>query len=331
MSEDSGGAAAKRAGGDTAAEDCRGKAREKLDGWGFRGEAFRDEKFLRLVGILDSLGRVLVAYSGGADSALLLKVARGVLGESAEGVLATSESLDQHELLLARQTAEAMGVPITIVETREYQNPEYRKNDANRCYHCKTELFTVLRKHAAENGIPHVLDGSNADDCDDYRPGLRARNEQGVRSPLLEAGLTKAEVRAFSHALGLPTWDKPAAPCLSSRIPYGTAVTDQKLRQVEAAEEGLRACGFRVVRVRHHGQVGRIEVPAAEFPRLLDPPTASRVIAAVKAAGFLFVALDIEGFRSGSLNAALSPSERSGAAGMVPVETVVRLQGGASR
>jgi uncharacterized protein len=290
--------------------------------FGFQGEVFEEPGFLRLVDILRSLGSAAVAYSGGADSAFLLRVAHGVLGRRAAGVLAVSESLDQGELEEAKRTAQAMGVPITIIETREYDNPEYRKNDGSRCYHCKTELFGEVRKFAAREGIPHVLDGSNADDAGDYRPGLRARDEKGVRSPLLEAGLDKAAVRRYSRALGLPTWDKPAAPCLSSRIPYGSEVTHEKLRQVEAAEKGLRELGFRVLRVRHHGDLARIEVPAAEIARFADPDLRRRALAAIKAAGFLFVALDLEGFRSGSLNAALG----AGAARLLPVEDVVRLE-----
>jgi uncharacterized protein len=296
-------------------------ARPRLEAWGLDADVFLDARFLRLTEILEELGHVAVAYSGGADSAFLLKVAHLVLGDRAVGVLAVSESLDRHELDEARRTAGRLGLPLCVVETREYDNPAYRKNDGDRCYHCKSELFTVVRGHAAEAGIPHVLDGSNADDVGDYRPGLRARDEQGVRSPLLEAGIDKASVRRFSQALGLPTWDKPAAPCLSSRIPYGTAISEPKLRQVEAAEAGLRALGFRVVRVRHHDQVARVEVPAADFPRLLEPATARAAAAAVKAAGFLFVALDLEGFRSGSLNAALGP--RTGP--VVRLEEIGRL------
>jgi uncharacterized protein len=261
--------------------------------------------FQRLTSILEELGSVAVAYSGGADSAFLLRVAHGVLGERAVGVLAFSESLDRSEFEAARSVAAVMGVPITVIETHEYDNPAYRRNDGTRCYHCKNELFGAVKEFAAAAGIPFVADGSNLDDAGDYRPGLRARNEHGVRSPLLEAGLDKAAVRAFSRALGLPTWDKPAQPCLSSRIPYGSEVTAAKLRQVEAAEGGLRALGFRTVRVRHHDQVARVEVPREDFGRLLEPRVLQDAIAAVKKAGFLFIALDLEGFRSGSLNAAL--------------------------
>jgi len=283
---------------------------QALERWGFRDELFRDGKFVRLTDILSSLGSVAIAYSGGVDSTFLLRVARSVLGGKAIGVLAFSESLDRNEFEDAKETAASMGVPVTVLETHEYDNPEYRRNDGSRCYHCKSELFGAVKKYALSAGIPYVLDGSNADDVSDYRPGLRARDERNVRSPLLEAGLDKAEIRRFSQALGLSTWDKPAAPCLSSRIPYGSRITEEKLRQVEAAERGLRDLGFRICRLRHHDQVARIEVPAEDLPRLLDPQTRSRVLEVVKGAGFLFVALDLEGFRSGSLNAAL-PNTRS--------------------
>jgi uncharacterized protein len=221
-------------------------------------------------------------------------------------VLGISESLDQGELAQARATAEAMGVTLDIVQTHEYDNPAYRRNDGSRCYHCKSELFATVRRHAKERGFDTVCDGSNADDAGDYRPGMRARDEQGVRSPLMEVGLDKETVRSLSRALGLPTWDKPAAPCLASRIPHGEAVTDDKLRQVERAEGALRALGYRVVRVRHHGQVARVEVPEDDVARLLDADARARVVEAVKRAGFPFVAVDLEGFRSGSLNEVLA-------------------------
>ena len=268
-------------------------------------ELFTDAKFRRLTELLQGMDRALVAYSGGVDSTFLLKIARDVLGDKVEGVLAVSESLDRNESRSAVRTAETIGVPIRLIETEEYEREEYRRNGPDRCYHCKTELFSRLRQLAAEEGVPYVLDGSNADDLRDYRPGLRARTEQGVRSPLAEVGLTKSDIRAFSHALDLPTWDKPAAPCLSSRIPYGFRVTSAKLRQVEEAEAALRVLGFAVVRVRHHDTVARIEVPVEEFSRLLESDTRAEVIRRVKAAGFTFVSLDIQGFRSGGLNEVL--------------------------
>lgn len=298
---------------------------------GFDDPVLQHAGFQRLLAILQSLEGCAIAFSGGVDSTFLLFVARRVLGDRAVGVLAVSESLDASELEDAHRTASVLGIPLELVETHEYLNAEYRKNDGTRCYHCKTELFQVVRAFAAARGILHVLDGSNADDVGDFRPGLRARDEQGVRSPLLEAGLDKASIRSFSRALGLPTWDKPAAPCLSSRIPYGSPVTARKLRQIEAAEKGLRDLGFRILRVRHHDQVGRIEVPAEEIGRLCDPAIRERAVAAVKAAGFVHVAVDLEGFRSGGLNLALAPDVRARAQGLVPVGEVGILEGRGGR
>ena len=273
---------------------------------GFSDVPFDDDAFLRLVDILIAMPSICVAYSGGVDSTFLLSVASSLLGERVLGVLAASESLDQSEHEAAVTLAGGHGLPVRVIETHEYENPAYRRNDAERCFHCKTELFSQVAKLASDEGFKVVADGSNADDVGDFRPGLRARDAHVVRSPLLEAGLRKDAIRTLSRALGLPTWDKPAAPCLASRIPYGSPVTHEKLRQVEAAEKALRELGFRELRVRHHGAVARLELPVAEFERLLDPTLQSAVVRGVKSAGFLFVALDLEGFRSGSLNRALS-------------------------
>ncbi len=286
---------------------------------GFADPVFAEREFVALFDALIELDRVAVAYSGGVDSAFLLRVAHAVLGDRATGVLAHSESLDRNEFVAARDLAASMGAPLEILRTDEYSNPNYRKNDENRCYHCKSELFDKVREFASSRGIPYVLDGSNADDTADYRPGLRAKSERGVRSPLLECGLNKNAIRRYSRALGLPTWDKPAAPCLASRIPYGSEVTHEKLRQVESAEAGLRSLGFRVLRVRHHGQVARVELPPEDLAVFADPARRADVARVVKAAGFLFVALDVEGFRSGSLNSALPPGT------VVPVDSVSRL------
>ncbi len=268
-----------------------------------------------LVRLLRSMGRVAVAYSGGVDSAFLLRVARDVLGDDAIGVLAVSDSLDRNELAAAERLAAEQGLPIRTIVTREGENPEYLRNDGNRCYHCKTELFREVQRFAEREGIPWVLDGSHAGDRGDYRPGLRARDEQSVRSPLMEAGIDKDGIRRFSRELGLPTWDKPAAPCLASRIPYGSEVSQEKLRQIEAGEAALRRLGFPIVRVRHHGAVARIEVPPERFGDLFDAETLASAIDGVKAAGFLFVTVDLEGFRSGSLNAALADGGGGVAAG----------------
>lgn len=268
-----------------------------------------EKPFRALFELLRSLRSVAVAYSGGVDSTFLLKVAHEALGEQARGVLAFSESLDRNELEDALEVAERFDLPVERVETREYENPAYRQNDGARCYHCKSELFTVVKAYARSAGIPYVLDGSHAGDVGDHRPGLRARNEQGVRSPLMEVGMDKEAIRRYSRLLGLPTWDKPAAPCLSSRIPYGSEVTETKLRAVEAAEKCLRGLGFRIVRVRHHGDVARIEVPLDRLADLLDPDVLPAATAGVKDAGFLHVTVDLEGFRSGSLNRALGAGE----------------------
>lgn len=279
---------------------------------GNTGYPVRDEKFDRLVNLLRECGSVLVAYSGGVDSSFLLKIAHDVLGDQAVGVLAFSESLDRNEDRQARELASELGLPLRVIETREYENDAYRRNDAMRCYHCKSELFTRLVRLAQEEGIPHVLDGSNADDQGDFRPGMKARVENGVRSPLIEVGMTKSEIRQHARRLGLPTWDKPAAPCLSSRIPYGTEVSREKLRQIESAEAGLRELGFRVVRVRHHGDIARIEIPTQDFPRFLEEAVRASAVRCVEAAGFRQVVLDMKGFRSGSLNEALGISSVTG-------------------
>lgn len=288
---------------------------------GWSDPVFRENGFRRLVALLLELEEVAVAYSGGVDSTFLLRVAHAVLKDRAIGVLAFSESLDRNEFEAAKSLAQELAIPLQIIETREYDNPEYRRNDGNRCYHCKFELFDQVKEFARQHSIRFAVDGSNSDDTQDYRPGLRARDEHQVRSPLLEAGLDKAAVRRYSKALGLPTWDKPAAPCLSSRIPYGSEVTFQKLRQVERVEADLRALGFRVVRVRHHDSLARIEVPLEDLPRLMSPEIRSQVTASTQAAGFSFVAVDLEGFRSGSLNRAL----QRGGGQIVPLEDVTRL------
>jgi uncharacterized protein len=291
-----------------------------------RGEGvFAEPKFRRLLELIGGLRRSIVAYSGGADSAFLLQVAHAALGDDVLGVLGISESLDRNESRDALAVAARIGAPVRTVETREYEREEYRLNDGNRCYHCKTELFSVLRRLADSEGYRFVLDGSNADDLGDFRPGMRARDEQGVRSPLQEAGLTKAEIRDYSRALGLPTWDKPAAPCLSSRIPYGSPVTFEKLRQVEAAEAALRALGFRIVRVRHHESLARVEVPLEDLPRLVEAPLRDEAVRRLKEAGFLFVAFDLEGFRSGSLNAALSAPQAPPPTQPIPLAEIRRL------
>jgi pyridinium-3,5-biscarboxylic acid mononucleotide sulfurtransferase len=263
-----------------------------------------EEKRQRLIGLLREYGSLLVGYSGGVDSVLLARVAVDVLG--ADRVLAVtgkSESLASWMEDTAREVAGRFGIPWLEVETREIDDPRYAANPSDRCYFCKSELWDRLARIARERGLNVVADGCNADDVGDHRPGALAGAERDVRSPLLEAGLTKAELREWSRELGLPTWDQPAAPCLASRIPYGTAVTPERLRQVEAAELTLRALGFREFRVRHHGDAARVEIAPGELARVAE--LRARIEEGVAAAGFRSVSVDERGYRRGSLNEAL--------------------------
>jgi len=264
-------------------------------------------KIDKLEAILREMGSVLIAYSGGTDSAFLLAVATEALGpDRVLAVTGVSESLAPYERSDAADVARQIGAPHLEIKTNEIENENYASNPVNRCYYCKSELFTHLATIARERGLAWIADGSNADDRGDYRPGMQAGHERGVRSPLQEAGLTKAEIRFFAKERGLPIWDKPAAPCLSSRIPYGQRVTVEKLRQIGQAELYLRQLGFRNVRVRHHDTIARIEVPRADMPRLLDEGVVDDLVRRFKELGFQFVTLDLQGFRSGSLNEALA-------------------------
>jgi uncharacterized protein len=267
-----------------------------------------ESKRQRLVEILRECGSVVIGYSGGVDSVFLARVATDALG--AQNVLAVtgkSDSIASWMEDTAREVAQRFGIPWLELETHEIEDPRYAANPSNRCYFCKSELWTRLADVARERGLGAVLGGSNADDVGDHRPGAVAATENAVRSPLLEAGLTKAEIREWSRELGLPTWDQPAAPCLASRIPYGISVTPERLRQIEAAELGLRALGFRDFRVRHHDGLARLEVHPAEVARVADH---RREIAdAVRAAGFRRVLIDLQGYRRGSLNEGLAGAQ----------------------
>jgi uncharacterized protein len=262
-----------------------------------------NEKLQKLKEILVGMGSVLVAYSGGTDSSLVLKVAHDLLGEKVVAITAVSASLPASERLEAVQIASLIGARHILIDSSETSDPDYLANTPNRCFFCKKETYGKLTTYAKEHGFQAIVDGTNADDTGDYRPGRKAASEFHVRSPLLEAGFTKAEIRQLSKELGLPNWDKPAAACLSSRIPYGTAITLEALSQVERAEALLHGLGLRQVRVRHHGPVARIEAEPQDFQRLLEQR--DEVVTALKALGYTFVSLDLAGFHSGSMNASI--------------------------
>jgi len=257
----------------------------------------------RLLAILRGYGRLAVAYSGGVDSAVVAKAARVALGDDAVAVTAVSESLAQGELEEATALAGRIGIAHRVIRTEEFADPNYLRNNPDRCYFCKSELYGRLEKLKDALGVETIASGANLDDQGDHRPGMRAAGEHGVRHPLQEAGLTKDHVRGLARAWDLPTWDKPATPCLSSRIAYGEDVTPGRVRMVDEAEGWLRRQGLRLLRVRYHkGDLARIEVPVEELPRLADPEVRRMLIPAFRELGFKFVTLDLEGFRSGSLN-----------------------------
>jgi uncharacterized protein len=251
----------------------------------------------------------IIAYSGGVDSALVMAVAHEVLGSRAVACIGVSPSYPQRELEHAIAVAKSLGARHQLVQTEEHLNANYAANPANRCYFCKTELYDRLAKLAADMNVSTILDGTNATDLtDNHRPGYQAAREHGVRSPLAEVGLTKDQVRAVAKHIGLSVWDKPAMPCLSSRVPHGVTIVPELLGRIERAEDALVAMGFRQFRVRHHGDVARIELPAADLPRAIEQRVT--IVAAVRAAGYRFVALDLAGFQSGSLNNDATGEER---------------------
>jgi uncharacterized protein len=264
-----------------------------------------EEKEQHLRALLRSYDSLIVAFSGGADSAYLAYVANSELGDRALAVTGDSGSYPTFQRRLADRLTSQFGINHEILFTKEFEDPNYTSNPPNRCYYCKSELYAKLDDLRRRRGFAIICDGSNADDIGDYRPGRQAARETGVRSPLEECRLTKAEIRELSRRAGLPTWNEPASACLSSRVPYGEVVTIEKLSMVDRAEIALKQMGFRQVRVRHHGDVARIEIAEEELARALSPEMAVRMSAALKALGFKYVALDLEGYRTGSLNEVL--------------------------
>lgn len=265
----------------------------------------------KLAALIGSRPKALVAFSGGVDSTLLLKICADVLGpRNVTAVTGVSQTYTPEELRTAKRIARGFGVRHVLIETDELACAAFAANPADRCYHCKRELFGKIAALAGSLGLDAFYDASNVDDLADYRPGRRATEELGVVSPLLQAGLTKKDVRALSKRLGLASWDKPANPCLASRVPYGTPITLETLERVRAGEKFLRSLGFPVIRLRHHGEMARIEVPAADLPRLVRPATARRVAARLRTIGYLWTAVDIEGYRMGSLNRAVRSDAR---------------------
>jgi uncharacterized protein len=247
----------------------------------------------------------MVAYSGGVDSAFLAATAHRVLGSGMLAVLADSPSLARNDFEAACEFACAQRIPLRVIATEELEQPEYQRNDANRCFHCKDTLFKAMSALGPKLGFERIAYGMNADDTRDFRPGQRAAEEHDVLAPLADAGLTKAEIRTLAKAAGYPLWDRPAAPCLSSRVEYGRVVTREVLQQVEKAEESLRQLGFRELRVRHHGELARVEIARAELPQALAMEMLDAITAALKLAGYQYVTLDCQGFRSGAMNAVL--------------------------
>jgi len=264
------------------------------------------DKHARLRGLIADYGSALVCYSGGVDSTLLLKVAHDVLGEQCVAMVALSPTMAASERKAALEIAAEIGARTEVAESHELSRPEFRFNPQDRCYHCKDELLDLARPLAEGLGMRAILLGTNVDDLGDYRPGLQAARDHGARQPLADAGLSKADVRALSKELGLSTWDKPQLACLSSRFPYGTEITSERLAQVDGLEDGLRALGFRQVRARWHGEVARLELEPSDIARAAEPEVRAAIVKVGRELGFTFVALDLAGFSSGSLNQLLS-------------------------
>ena len=265
-----------------------------------------DPKLDHLKDLLGQTNGVLVAFSAGVDSTFLLKVAHMVSGERAVALTAASPTAPPGELEAAKAFAASLGCRHLIVNSDELANPSFQQNPVNRCFFCKDELYRICRAQADRLGIGAIVDGTNLDDLKDHRPGLKAAKEWGIRHPLVEAGMTKEDIRRHSRELGLPTWDKPSSPCLSSRFPYGTEINLERLKQIAACELFMKELRFREFRVRYHGDLARIEVAANEFDRLFEKETRTAIVGKFKAAGFSYVSLDLQGYRTGSLNEVLN-------------------------